>query len=42
MADTAAQTREAHSHAFHEDEHAPSTAGAALDLLLDGGRTRHS
>ena len=34
MADTAAQTREAHSHAFHEDEHAYSTAGAALDLLL--------
>jgi polyhydroxyalkanoate synthase subunit PhaC len=34
MADTAAPTRKAHSQAFHEDEHAPSTAGAALDLLL--------
>ena len=41
MADTAAPTREAHSPAIHEDEHAHSTAGAALDLLLDGGRTRH-
>jgi polyhydroxyalkanoate synthase subunit PhaC len=34
MADTAAPTREAHSPAFHEDEHTHSTAGAALDLLL--------
>ena len=34
MADTAAPTREAHSPAFLEDEHAHSTAGAALDLLL--------
>ena len=34
MADTAARPREAHRPAYHEDEHAPSTAGAALDLLL--------
>ena len=34
MADAAAPTREARSPAFLEDEHAHSTAGAALDLLL--------
>jgi hypothetical protein len=34
MADTAAPTREAHSPAFHQDQDAHSTAGAALDLLL--------
>jgi polyhydroxyalkanoate synthase len=34
MANRAAPTREAHTPAFHEDEHAYSTAGAALDLLL--------
>jgi polyhydroxyalkanoate synthase len=34
MAEAAAPTREAHAPAYHEVEHAPSTAGAALDLLL--------
>jgi polyhydroxyalkanoate synthase len=34
VAEIATPVRDAHSPAFHEDEHAPSTAGAALDLLL--------
>jgi hypothetical protein len=36
MADTAALLSDAHSSSVssHEGEHAPSTAGAALDLLL--------
>jgi len=34
MADSATPTREAHSPAIQDDEHAHATAGAALDLLL--------
>jgi polyhydroxyalkanoate synthase len=34
MADTATPVREARSFPSHEGEDAPSTAGAALDLLL--------